>query len=115
MKGITRSTPSIQVAGLDMTWVKQWAMPCDFKKDDMKKVLASLRMRQSTPDECKCRTALRMVAANGMSAMQACASNLKNESIEIWQWHLKLELRDATARHVLALANKSLSKTALSC
>ena len=56
-----------------------------------------------------------MVAANGMSAMQACASNLKNESIEIWQWHLKLELRDATARHVLALANKSLSKTALSC
>jgi hypothetical protein len=50
-----------------------------------------------------------------MSAMQACASNLKNESIEIWQWHLKLELRDATARHVLALANKSLSKTALSC
>jgi len=73
VKGSTRSTPSVHDAGLDTTWVKQWAIDCDFKNDDIKKVLASLRMRQSTPDACKCRTALRMAVANGMSARQACA------------------------------------------
>ena len=57
-------------------------MPCDFKKDDIKKVLASLRMRQSVPDECSCRTAQRMAAANGMLARQDCALNESNKGRE---------------------------------
>ena len=57
-------------------------MPCDFKKDDIKKVLASLRMRQSVPDECSCRTAKRMAAANGMLARQDCALNESNKGRE---------------------------------